>query len=195
MKPIDYLSKIEPVVQSQFSSIVAAERILYDERKYIEPEFDYYKFQFEQWSNLEEVDDLRVQYAHSRMGEAYQSLLLADIACAAAASAILQTAKQCVSMAFPGSARLSKGRSVGVSQPLSAVIWHARNHALHFEEGWPPKNRETEKSLLLLQDEAGLNVKILGHTTKSLAYEILKILGWHSYELFAKDMVALLEMP
>lgn len=194
MKPIDYLSKIEPVLQSQFSSIVAAERILYAERRYIEPEFDHHKFELERWSNLEEVDDLRVHDAHLRKNAAHQTLLLADVACAAAASAILQIAKQCVSMAFSGSARFSKGRVIGKSQHLSAVIWHARNHALHFEEGWPT-NSGTEKSLLLLQAEVGLNVKVLRNTTKSLAYEILKILGWHSYESFAKDMVNLLETP
>ncbi len=136
VKPIDYLTRIEPIIVMQFNAIVSAEKILYAERKCIEPEFDYYKYQYEQWTNLEEVDDMRVQYAHSRMGEAYQSLLLVDTACAAAASAVLQTAKQCISMTWAGKDRFAKGRAIG-SQYISAVIWHSRNHALHFEEGWP----------------------------------------------------------
>jgi hypothetical protein len=178
----------------QFNAIVSAEKILYAERKCIEPEFDYYKYQYEQWTNLEEVDDMRVQYAHSRMGEAYQSLLLVDTACAAAASAVLQTAKQCISMTWAGKDRFAKGRAIG-SQYISAVIWHARNHALHFEEGWPLKNSETQHSLLLLQNEMGLNVDMLQHITKSLAYEIIKILGWNSYGNFANDMHDLLSAP
>lgn len=189
MRAVDYLSKVEPVCQSMFEAIRAAEISSASERRYLEPKFEYLKFQFESWSQIEDYDDLRLNYAHSRVGEAHQALLLIDTAAAAAAGAILQVVKLCVSMAWPRDERMQKGRLVG-SQHLSCVIWHARNQALHFDEG-VPNNANTKLCMELLAAETELKYHQLDEFPRSLAIEVIRILGWINYEAFARDMVEL----
>lgn len=190
MKAIDYLSRVEPIAQALFAALHATDEKEREERKYFEPKFEYLKFQFEHWSQIEEYDDERLNYAHSRAGEAHQALLLIDTAGASAAGAIIQIAKLCISMAWEAPARFEKGRLIG-SQPLANVIWHARNQALHFEEG-APKNKDTRECLEKLSKEVGLDCGQLNQSPRSLARQIVKILEWENYEMFSKDMHALL---
>jgi hypothetical protein len=193
MKAVDYLSCIEPVVVSLFNALLDAESRRESEQRYLEPKFRYLSYQFSHWSQVEEHDDERLNYTHSRAREAHQALLLIDSASAAAAGAILQVARLCVSMAWTNDQSQLKGRRVG-TQALASVIWHTRNQALHFEDGIP-KNEKTRACLEMLHNECGLDTAQLDSIPRSLARQVIGILGWHSYELFAKDMVALLAEP
>jgi len=191
VRAVEYLGRVEPVCRSMFDALHAAEHQAENERRYLEPQFEYLRFQFEHWSQIEEYDDQRLNYAHSRAGEAHQALLLIDTAAAAAAGSILQIAKLCISMAWPSTDRFSKGRMVG-SQHLSRVIWQARNQALHFEEGMP-RDRRTRECIEALSVEVGLDIRQLAETPRSLAKDVVGLLGWHSYEGFARDMCAMLD--
>jgi hypothetical protein len=73
MKAIDYLSRVEPIVRALFAALHAADKKELGERKYLEPKFEYLKFQFEHWSQSEEYNAEPLNYAHSRAGEAHQA--------------------------------------------------------------------------------------------------------------------------
>ncbi|MGZ8216910.1 hypothetical protein [Methylomagnum sp.] len=192
MKPIDYLAKVESTVFALFQAIAAADEKAAAEHKVLSPMFDYYSYEFERWSHIEEYDDERLNYVHSRAAEAREALLLINTASAAASGAILQISKQCISMAWPKNIRLTKGRLIG-SQRLSEIIWYARNQALHFETG--NLNKDTKQSIELLGQEFGLDLAGLDHNPRSLARDVISLLGWKNYEIFAREMVDLLEEP
>lgn len=179
MKAVEYLSTIEPITVALFTALGDAERKREEKHRYLEPKSRYLE---------------RLNYAHSR-AEAHQALLLIDGASAAAAGAVLQIARLCISIRdWPEDQRPHKGRKIG-SQALASVIWYSRNQAVHFEEG-DPKSKKTRHCLDLLHKECGLEIGNLDATPRrSLARQVINLLGWHSYELFAKDMVTLLAEP
>jgi hypothetical protein len=80
------------------------------------------------------------------------------------------------------------------SQNLSAVIWHARNQALHFEEG-APKNEHTKTSIGLLSAELGIDISNLDENPRPLSVEVFRVLEWQEYESYARDMVKMVEEP
>ena len=175
-----------------FDALVQSDRRAVEEQKVAGPEFHYYQYQFERWSQIEEYDEPeRLNATYARVAEAQQALLLIGTASSAAAGSVLQIARLCISMAWQKEHRLSKGRLIG-SQPISSVIWHTRNQALHFEDG-VPQNQQTTRCLELLRDEVGLDISKLEETPRSLARDVIALLGWHSYYPFATDMVTLLK--
>ncbi len=186
MKPIDYLTKIEPINVLLFEAVLAADLIAEAERGYLKPQYEYHAFEFNRNSATEENDNLK-------LAELRESIVLINTGGSSAAGAILQTSKQCISMAWNDEERFSKGRKIG-TQYLSSVIWHARNQALHFEEG-VSTNPKTRECITLLESDVGLDVRDLGGIPRSLAREILIILKWENYESYARDMVNMLEMP
>ena len=121
--------------------------------------------------------------------ESNEALLLIDTA-TAAAGAILQMAHQCIALAWPIKQRLDKGRLVG-SQHLSSVIWNGRNQTMHFEDGKP--NNQTPNCLDILHKEFSLDISDLASKPRSLAKDIIGLLGWHSYEIFANDINEMLK--
>jgi len=175
---------------SLFEALQTADMRAEMELRYLEPAYRHYSFEFECQSSLARYDGERLNHYNLRATEAREALLLIDTASASVAGAILQTSRQCVSMAWPKE-RLNKGRLVG-SQTLSSVIWYTRNQALHFEDGIP-NNPNTLKCIELLEVEMGLQSTGLDHTSRSLARDVIRILGWVDYASYAKDMVRLLE--
>lgn len=193
MRPVDYLGHVEPILCTLFHALHQADERAFAKHRVLDPMLRYHRYQIQRWSKPEEYDAERLTYAHASEQEAHQALLLINTASSSAASAILQTAKQCIAMAWPGADRLKKGRDVG-SQPLASVIWHARNQALHFEEGLP-KNEHTLACLKVLSREFELDVAVLATSPRSLARDIVALLEWHDYRSFANDMIALLNEP
>ncbi|MFD2111098.1 hypothetical protein [Thiorhodococcus fuscus] len=174
-----------------FESYQHARMVAANEKWVFEPQRQYYSYIFEHRAAIESYDDETLDHYYGKLAEAHKALLLANVAVGAVAGAILQVARQCISLAWPASdGRMKKGRLVG-SQYLSSVIWHARNQALHFEEGMPT-NPNTKQSLQLLSQEFGIQIKSLNESPRVLAVEIFEVLGWGGYEDYAKDMVEML---
>lgn len=99
---------------------------------------------------------------------------------------LLQYGKQGISLHF-GKKRIGcpDGRILS-GMPLHEVIWQARNQALHWEDGsfHPPTVNCFEK--LAMTDP------IFGqYKCRSLAYEVVLLLGWKSPEDFHSDMILL----
>lgn len=187
MKPIDYLSKIEPIVIALFDALSHAERSAAEEQKIWEPMREFHEYHSECFSQTEWYDHEQRKSHDEKIAQANESLLLIHTATAAAAGGVLQIAKQCISIAWTEKEnRFNKGRLLG-SQHLSFVVWHARNQALHFEEGIP-KNIQTRQCFDLLHSELRLDNSDLGSKPRSLANNVIVLMGWQSYENFAKDM-------
>lgn len=194
MLPHQYLARVEPVVMAFYEALRQAEIAACAERVYLEPEYEYRRYQFEIAESMDDFDDSRLKYMHGRAAEAHEAILLLDTAAAAAAGAVLQTAKQCITLAWPDETiRLTKGRVIGKTQPLSAVIWYGRNQDQHFDEGFP-MHKKTRNCINKLAEEAGLNIDHIGIRPRSLAKDILQIIGWIDYGSYVKGMNELLQL-
>jgi hypothetical protein len=105
---------------------------------------------------------------------------------AAIAGAVLQIAKQGISFVHGPLRSCPPGRAVG-SQTLSAVIWHGRNQAMHYEEG--TNKPATTACFATLEADFGQDF-CLART--NLAAHVLRIIGWHDYANYEADMANLL---
>lgn len=193
MEPIDFLNRVEPISISLFESYAHARRAASNEKRSFIHQQQYYAYMVEYRSNIDGGNDDIPSDFTDKVVEAHKALLLADVAAGAVAGALLQIARQCICLAWPTyDERMKKGRLVG-SQHLSCVIWHARNQALHFEDGIL-KNENTLKSIMLLSDEFSIPIENLDESPRALSFEIFDVLGWDSYVSYAKDMVDMLGM-
>lgn len=191
MQPVEFLSHVEPSVQALFAAMRNADSMRKSAVRFLEPAYRAQKFEAERWSLVSSTNENHV--AQLQVANSLTAIVLADTAAAASAGAILQIAKQCIVMAWLPEARLTKGRKVG-SQSLSAVIVYSRNQAQHFEEG-PKRNDKTEECIQKLSQEMGLDISTLLATPRSLARDIVRILNWESYEMFASDLFRLFQEP
>ena len=62
---------------------------------------------------------------------------------------------------------------------------------MHFEDGKP--NNQTQNCLDILHKEFSLDISDLASKPRSLAKDIIGLLGWHSYEIFANDINEMLK--
>lgn len=111
------------------------------------------------------------------------------------AGAVLQIAKQGLSVVLGGKPTPPHGRQIrGVH--VSDIIWASRNQALHFEEG--KFNQHTYEVFEKLATNHGLrrvrrDISFDLHNPlwkkKSLALSILSLLGWSTYKQYKNDMM------
>jgi len=105
----------------------------------------------------------------------------------AMAGALLQFAKQGLSMRYGKSvSACPKGRLIG-SQSITDVIWQGRNQAIHWEDG--QFHSATEGTLKRLAKDLGSPFD--QYASRSLAYEIVCAFGWQTFADFSKDLLAL----
>lgn len=102
------------------------------------------------------------------------------------AANLLQYAKQGISITQSSLAACPDGYAIG-SQVLKQVIWEGRNQSSHWEEGKPHKGVST--CFDLLTAEAGL--QFAPYKTQNLAFEVVTLLRWTSYEAFEADLRSL----
>lgn len=114
------------------------------------------------------------------------SLTLIEDSLAILAGALLQIAKQGISITHGSLANCPQGRVIG-REAIKNIIWQGRNQAMHFEEGkYSPKVIECFKNL---EADYGSRFKL---ADKNLAHEIVNILGWISYDRYECDIMQLL---
>jgi hypothetical protein len=106
-------------------------------------------------------------------------------ACAAMSGAILQFAKQGISVVHKGLQNCPDGRLI-YAVCLKSVIWEGRNQSLHWETGRP--HSAVEKCF----DSLKVAVPALSdYRTRNLAFDLVRMLGWRDYSVFKFDMMAL----
>jgi len=107
----------------------------------------------------------------------------------AIAGAILQIAKQGISLVYGPPNTAPTGRTLG-SLAVRDIIWQARNQSMHYEEG-------TFKKPLFdlfskLEQEQGPQFSLATHANQNRAKQILDVLGWTDYQEYLQDMQVLL---
>lgn len=99
--------------------------------------------------------------------------------------ALLQVAKQGLSIVHGGLTNAPDGRLVG-GIPLKKIVWQGRNQAIHFEEG----NFSNHVVDLFADLEAihGDEFSLQKHAGQSRSKQIAFLLGWQSYQTFSDDL-------
>ena len=104
---------------------------------------------------------------------------------AALSGNLLQYAKQGLSLRY---GKHRNGCPVGrelVGLPVHEIIWQGRNQAMHWEEGdpHPPVVRCFEHLA------ANATATFSEYKDRSMAYSIVSLLGWRTFEDFKRDML------
>jgi hypothetical protein len=107
------------------------------------------------------------------------------LSAAALASALLQIAKQGISSIHGGQVS-PVGRLIG-TQCLSVVVWEARNQAMHWETG--EAGKPTEACFGTLARD--VDPKYGEYRERSLAFDVVELLGWRTVDSFDADLGSL----
>lgn len=168
-----------------------------------EKEFDANHILFRNSDLHEDYPDSFVMNAYSRAMEAGSKVMSLkpkvkalrarvsshQTAVQAIAAAILQIAKQGISLEYGRRSAAPPGRALG-SLYLRDIIWQGRNQSMHYDDDKPK-----EPVLILfktLTQQYGEQFSLAKYAKQSRAKQILDVLGWNSYESYMHDMQELL---
>lgn len=105
-------------------------------------------------------------------------------ACTALAGSLLQFAKQGISLVHGSLQLCPAGRQVhGVD--IKSVIWQGRNQSMHWDEGQFSQSVQACFDSLKAHDQAFNN-----YENRSVAFEVVRLLGWNECAAFEADMMA-----
>lgn len=96
--------------------------------------------------------------------------------------ALLQVAKQGISYVHGNKVEdcPHDGKNVGTLEVLKNVIWQSRNQSLHFEEG--AFSKSVQECFNNIETNFGETFSSSNISTKNMAYEIVELLDWTTYE-------------
>lgn len=183
----DFIEHTAPAVRALFDT-VAAERGRYEPKQSaLLRAHNMHYADFASSDLQEDFDDHQVQHKFVRAAEAKMQAILVSQSVDVLCGAILQIGKQGISLILTGDARYSKGRSVG-SQCISAIVWHGRNQAMHWEDGRPdPGHKHTINCFGALEEEFGSQFSFDG-SPRNMAKDIISVMGWTTYQDYEKDI-------
>ncbi|MFG6468395.1 hypothetical protein [Roseateles sp. BYS87W] len=107
----------------------------------------------------------------------------------AVAGAVLQIAKQGISLVHGGLNAAPTGRTIG-SLCIRDIIWQGRNQSMHYEEG--NFKKALTDLFATLESEQGTHFSLAAHPQQNRAKQIVELLGWEDYATYARDMQTLL---
>lgn len=201
-----YLKDTEFAAQNLFRLATGEEReltTLADRLQSKERELKVHQWDFQTSDLNEDFSDAYVMAAFARSAKAAQEVeqlkfevaaLQASIgthqhSVQAIAGAVLQIAKQGISLVHRGLSFAPSGRSVG-SLSIRDIIWQARNQCMHYEEG--KYNPPVIAVFSTLEKEQGHQFSLLMHPKQNRAKQVLDLLGWKDYGAYLLDMQILL---
>jgi len=107
-----------------------------------------------------------------------------EFSVAALSGNLLQYGKQGLSIRFGKNREGCPDGRLVAGLPLHEVIWQARNQAIHWEEGvFQPRTAQCFEHLMKHADPIFARYK-----ERSMAYEVVRLLGWRSVDDFSRDM-------
>lgn len=104
--------------------------------------------------------------------------------------AILQIAKQGISVVHGGTSGAPEGRTIGRTN-VRDIVFAGRNQSLHYEE-LTIKNKETKSVFDILEKEQGPQFSMAMHAGQNRAAQFIKLLGWTTYAAYMADMAIVL---
>jgi hypothetical protein len=132
----------------------------------------------------QETDRLKIEVARLQA-----SIGAHQHATQALAGAVLQIAKQGISVVHGGPGAAPSGRAVGTLF-VRDIVWQARNQSMHYEEG--NFKKALTDLFAKLEAEQGAQFSLAAHPRQNRAKQVLDLLGWSSYSTYIQDMLALL---
>lgn len=175
---------------------------LKDEFRAEEAKFRVNKWDYETSDLNDDFSDAHVQAAFVRMAKAHQeaekirvkanaldvSIATRQVAIQAMCGALLQIAKQGLSLVHGSLGSAPSGRSLsGIA--LKEIVWQARNQAMHYEDG--SFNIGVTALFAQLEKAFGNEFSLKAHPNQSRAKQTITVLGWNNYDIFHKDMKSL----
>lgn len=100
------------------------------------------------------------------------------------ASALLQQAKQGISLAHGRPRPFPAARSIG-TQSVAGIVWQGRNQSIHWEEG--RFDKPVHDCFLALARE--INPKFGDYQKRSMAFDVIQLLDWKDFKSFNQDML------
>ena len=173
--------------------------MLSQERDSLLRKAEFYYKAFSSKDMQEDFDEIRVMYDFGQMAKARKeadevqaqinvleaSIDVKDFSLGALSGALLQIAKQGISLTHGGLSACPSGRSIG-SESLKNVIWQARNQSMHFEEG--NLHRRVRLCFQNLENDFGAQFSLATNPPLNLARHVVRLLEWGDYTQYEKDM-------
>lgn len=128
--------------------------------------------------------DKDLYHTNKEFQETTQAFFAVEFSITTLCSSILQISKQGISLVHGVLKKCPNGRSVG-SQALKEVLWQGRNQGIHWEEG--KFSQPVENCFNALITDFGANFSTF--KSKNMSLEIVKILGWKTFDIFKADML------
>jgi hypothetical protein len=185
----DYLQHTKPATEALFGAIstekARLEKILIGvSQRTISTHADFITSELN-----DDFDEVGVQHKYGVAAEANMQEKLVLMSLEVLSGSVLQIAKQGISIMSADNSKFTRGRCVH-GMPISEIIRHGRNQAMHWEED--ELNSKTKICFDALKDKSG-NQFDLNVAPKNKAWELLKSLGWHDYEKYKEDMEEILK--
>jgi hypothetical protein len=123
-----------------------------------------------------------------------ESIDAKSVAISSLCGALLQIAKQGISIVYRGSggclAICPDGRSIG-NEVLKNIIWQGRNQSMHYEEG--NFKAPVQQCFQNLEAYFGNEFSLSLHPNENFAQKIvINIFGWNDYQVYEYDMISIL---
>jgi len=152
------------------------------------------------------IDSARLERIRMKLRGNENGLATGDLLIGIAGGAILQIAKQALSIGYGQRTRAPEGRQVSCTC-VRDLIWHGRNQAMHYEETRLEPELNSSGKLIKGRDRStwvetfrALNQHdpqhfVMAPPFQSLAKDVVDLLGWtHDYPKLDSDMKCLLQM-
>ena len=197
-----YLSETEYAVQNLLLLVNKEEALLAEKLFALtstEAKLRVHQWDFESSDLNDDFSEAYVMAAFGRMANAaketeslrreaseLQALVgIRQAAIQAICGAILQIAKQGISVVHGGLSDAPTGRMIG-SAGVRDIIWQGRNQSLHYEEGKPKKG--VLDLFATLEKEQGPQFSLTHHASQNRAAQVVQLLGWTTYAAYLSDM-------
>ena len=136
--------------------------------------------EFEHQKQEAEADDTE------KLEKALNSISATIESMSSLAGAVLQIAKQSLSLRHAGKPNICDVRVIG-SQSVVEIIWEGRNHAMHWDEGVPRVN--VSNMLNALEADLGITIE----PGKNNCLSIIGALGWKTPDDVVYDLSMLVQ--
>lgn len=202
-----YIQDTEFAIQNLFRLATDEERelvTLKDKLAAITKERDFHHWDFRTSELHDDFSDAHVIAAHTRMAQAAQraeqvraevtrleaSIVTHQHSTQAIAGAILQIAKQGISLVYGKPKAAPPGRTIG-TLAVRDIVWQARNQSMHYEDT-KPFSDSVINLFSTLEKEQGEQFSLAKHPKQNRAKQILDVLGWNNYAAYLDDISQLL---
>jgi len=131
-------------------------------------------------SAKQETDGLKLEIVELQVSIGAKQVAIQSIC-----GALLQIAKQGISLVHGSLTNAPAGRTIG-TENLKDIIWQARNQAIHYENG--TFNQSVTNLFQQLMTSHGSKFSLTMHAHQSRAKQIIMLLDWRSYSQYYSDM-------